>query len=92
MLIRLGWCPRGAHPYGKDGFPQSVLGGYRPWVQYRIMRQPRPVQFSAWTTWEAPDPAFWVLRGYAVVNADLRREQVLFGRVGSGRAWRNRRL
>ena len=67
-------CPviMSAHPYGKDGFPKPVFGGYRPSIQYRVMRQPRPVQFSAWTTWEAPDPAFWVPRGYAVVNADLR--------------------
>jgi hypothetical protein len=36
------------------------------------MRQPRPVRFSAWTTWESPDPAFWVPRGYVVINADLR--------------------
>jgi uncharacterized protein len=37
-----------------------------------LLRQPRPVAFSAWTSWEAPDPAFWVPRGYAVVNCDLR--------------------
>lgn len=61
-----------AHPYGKDALPRPFLGGYLPPVQYRVMRQPRPVRFSAWTTWEAPDPAFWVARGYAVVNADLR--------------------
>jgi putative CocE/NonD family hydrolase len=39
---------------------------------YRMLRQPRPVAFSGWTTWEAPDPGFWVPRGYAVVNCDLR--------------------
>ena len=27
---------------------------------------------SAWTGWEAPDPAYWVHRGYVVINADLR--------------------
>lgn len=61
-----------AHPYGKDAFPKPFLNGYLPPVQYRAMRQPRPVRFSAWTTWEAPDPAFWVPRGYVVINADLR--------------------
>jgi uncharacterized protein len=61
-----------AHPYGKDAFPRPWRGGYLPSVQYRMMRQPAPVRYSAWTTWEAPDPAFWVPRGYAVVNADLR--------------------
>lgn len=67
-------CPvlMSAHPYGKDNLPQPVRDGYRPSIQYRILRQPRPLSFSAWTTWEAPDPAFWVPRGYAVVNADLR--------------------
>ncbi|MGH3095632.1 MAG: CocE/NonD family hydrolase [Streptosporangiales bacterium] len=36
------------------------------------MPQSAPVRFSAWATWEAPDPAYWVPRGYVVVNADLR--------------------
>lgn len=61
-----------AHPYHKDGFPRPWRGGYLPVIQYRAMRQPVPVRYSAWTTWESPDPAFWVPRGYAVVNADLR--------------------
>jgi hypothetical protein len=30
------------------------------------------VTHSAWTGWEAPDPAYWVQRGYVVINADLR--------------------
>jgi putative CocE/NonD family hydrolase len=37
-----------------------------------MIRQPEPLTWSAWTTWEAPDPAYWVPRGYAVVNCDLR--------------------
>jgi predicted acyl esterase len=57
-----------AHPYGKDRLPAN---GRVP-GQYRMLRQPAPVAFSAWTSWEAPDPAFWVPRGYAVVNCDLR--------------------
>jgi uncharacterized protein len=57
-----------AHPYGKDRLPRPG----RPAAQYRMLRQPRPVAFSAWTSWEAPDPAFWVPQGYAVVNCDLR--------------------
>jgi uncharacterized protein len=61
-----------AHPYGKDRLPGRGLFGYRSPSQYRMIRQPEPVAFSAWTTWEAPDPAYWVPRGYAVVNCDLR--------------------
>lgn len=61
-----------AHPYGKDRLPGRGLFGYRPQSQYRLMRQPEPVALSAWTTWESPDPAHWVPRGYAVVNCDLR--------------------
>lgn len=62
-----------AHPYGKDNMPKrGLFGGYRPALQYRVLRQPAPVRFSAWTGWEAPDPAYWAARGYAVVNADLR--------------------
>ena len=61
-----------AHPYGKDNLPERGPLGYRPLPQYRMLRQPKSVSFSAWTSWEAPDPAYWVPRGYAVVNCDLR--------------------
>ena len=61
-----------AHPYGKDNLPINTRSGRSPSPQYRAFRQPQPVRFSAWTGWEAPDPAFWCSRGFAVVNADLR--------------------
>jgi uncharacterized protein len=62
-----------AHPYGKDNLPTPRRGGgFKPSIQYRIFRMPEPVTFSSWTSWEAPDPAHWVPRGYAVVNCDLR--------------------
>jgi putative CocE/NonD family hydrolase len=61
-----------AHPYGKDVLPRRTPFGYLPLKRYRFIRQPDPVAFSADTSWEAPDPGFWVPRGYAVVNVDLR--------------------
>jgi len=61
-----------AHPYGKDRLPKRGPLGYRPPPQYRWLRQPKPVTWSAWTSWETPDPAYWVPRGYVVVNCDLR--------------------
>ncbi len=62
-----------AHPYGKDRLPMAKRGGgFKLAMQYRILRMPEPVSFSAWTSWEAPDPAYWVPRGYAVINCDLR--------------------
>lgn len=62
-----------AHPYDKSTRPTSRRrGGYRIPFQYRVLSQDAPVSHSAWTSWEAPDPAFWVPRGYVVVNADLR--------------------
>jgi len=61
-----------AHPYGKDGMPKRTPFGYLPLARYRFMRQPERVAFSAYTTWEAPDPSYWVPRGYVVVNLDLR--------------------
>jgi hypothetical protein len=61
-----------AHPYGKDRIPARARNGRGTNVQFRMMPQPRQTEFSAWTSWEAPDPAVWVPRGYAVVNADLR--------------------
>ncbi|HEY5243437.1 MAG TPA: CocE/NonD family hydrolase [Polyangiaceae bacterium] len=61
-----------AHPYGKDVLPRRSPLGYLPLARYRFLRQPEPITFSAWTSWEAPDPSYWVPRGYAVVNVDLR--------------------
>lgn len=60
------------HPYGKDNLPKRRGNGWTFSIQYRILRQPRPVNFSALTGWEAPDPAWWTARGFAVVNADSR--------------------
>lgn len=40
--------------------------------QYRMLRQPKPLTFSALTGWEAPDPAWWTAQGFVVVNADSR--------------------
>ena len=65
-----------AHPYGKDALPKpGRRGGYRVSPQYRILRQPHALCFSAWTSWEAPDPAFWVprLRGRQLRSARRRQ-------------------
>ncbi|HZY77860.1 MAG TPA: CocE/NonD family hydrolase [Jatrophihabitantaceae bacterium] len=61
-----------AHPYGKDNVPHRE--GRRPRIplQYRMMRAPAPIRHSDLTSWEAPDPVWWVKQGYAVINADLR--------------------
>jgi predicted acyl esterase len=61
-----------AHSYNKDAAPAKPRSEHGVIFQYRLFPQPEPVQISAWTSWEAPDPAFWVPRGYVVVNADLR--------------------
>jgi predicted acyl esterase len=61
-----------AHPYRKDDISRRTWGRWSFSPQYRIMRQPSPVKFSALTTWEAPDPVWWLKHGYAVVNADVR--------------------
>ena len=61
-----------AHPYGKDNLPARRGRRWRVPVQYRILRQTGSVRFSSLTGWEAPDPAWWAARGYAVVNCDLR--------------------
>jgi predicted acyl esterase len=60
------------HPYGKDVLPKRRWRGWSLNLQYRIMNQSQPMGFSSLTGWEAPDPAWWVSRGYAVVNADAR--------------------
>ena len=61
-----------AHPYDKDAIGARAGNGRAVNFQYRLFPQPRPISISAWTSWEAPDPAFWVSRGYAVINVDLR--------------------
>jgi len=60
------------HPYGKDNLPKRRGRRWSYSFQYRILRQPDPVQFSELTGWEAPDPAWWVAQGFVVINADLR--------------------
>jgi predicted acyl esterase len=60
------------HPYGKDNLPTRRGNRWTFSMQYRMLRQPAPVSFSALTGWEAPDPAWWVAQGFVVVNADLR--------------------
>jgi hypothetical protein len=61
-----------AHPYGKDRMPRRGRRGWRVPAQFRMLSQSEPFSVSAITSWEAPDPAFWVPRGYTVVNLDLR--------------------
>ncbi len=61
-----------AHPYGKDNLPARRGNRWTYPMQYHMLRQPAPVTFSALTGWEAPDPAWWVAQGFAVVDADLR--------------------
>ncbi|BBZ42900.1 CocE/NonD family hydrolase [Mycobacterium parmense] len=60
------------HPYGKDKLPRRLGKRWTFSFQYRILRQPQPLTFSAYTGWEAPDPAWWTERGFSVVNADSR--------------------
>ncbi|WP_010219863.1 CocE/NonD family hydrolase [Sphingomonas sp. PAMC 26621] len=61
-----------AHPYGKDQIPAKTRSGRGLPFQARVLSQPRPIRYSEWTSWEAPDPVFWASNGYVVVNADLR--------------------
>ncbi|GAB3012817.1 CocE/NonD family hydrolase [Mycobacterium bourgelatii] len=60
------------HPYGKDNLPTRRRKRWTYSPQYRMLRQPKPLTFSALTGWEAPDPAWWLPHGFVVVNADLR--------------------
>jgi putative CocE/NonD family hydrolase len=61
-----------AHPYGKDAVPTRRRGKYSVNPQFRIMNQSAPVRISDQTSWEAPDPVWWVHQGYAVINLDTR--------------------
>jgi hypothetical protein len=61
-----------AHPYDNHLTPalgKTPFGG--PPLQYRLIPQVGKPVFSTLTSWEAPDPNFWVPNGYAVVNMNL---------------------
>ncbi|OBK46439.1 hydrolase [Mycobacterium gordonae] len=60
------------HPYGKDNLPRRRRNRWTFSPQFRALRQPGPLTFSALTGWEAPDPAWWTAQGFSVVNADSR--------------------
>lgn len=61
-----------AHPYGKDSVPKLKRGKWSLNPQFRIMNQSAPLRISDQTSWEAPDPVWWVQQGYAVINMDTR--------------------
>lgn len=61
-----------AHPYGKDDLPRRTRHGYRVNPQFRMLRQTDAIRISDETSWEAPDPDWWVPHGFAVVNLDVR--------------------
>jgi len=61
-----------AHPYDNHlipGLGKTPFGG--PPQQYRLIPQYGKPTFSKLTSWESPDPNFWVPAGYAVVNMNL---------------------
>lgn len=61
-----------AHPYDNHLLPalgRTPLGG--PPQQYRMIAQVGRPRFSTITSWESPDPNFWIPAGYAVVNLNL---------------------
>lgn len=69
------------HPYNKDNLPR---GRHLPF-QYRVIRQTNPIQISNETSWEAPDPDFWVQQDFIIVCADKRG----FGKSGGTQAMMN---
>lgn len=61
-----------AHPYDNHLLPalgKTPLKGVPQ--QYRLINQVGKPKFSTLTSWESPDPNFWVSHGYIVVNMNL---------------------
>jgi hypothetical protein len=56
----IGWTPYGKHQNGRPIFDANPGCG----VTQEMV--------SKYATFEGPDPAYWVPRGYAVINADIR--------------------
>ena len=56
----IAWTPYGKHQHGSgiyDANPSCEV---------------KPGMVSRYATFEGPDPVYWVARGYAIVNADIR--------------------
>ncbi|MEM9681030.1 MAG: CocE/NonD family hydrolase, partial [Bacteroidota bacterium] len=61
-----------AHPYDNHLVPalgKTPLNGVPQ--QYRLIGQASNPTFSSLTSWESPDPNFWVANGYIVVNMNM---------------------
>jgi len=69
LPVILGWSPYGKHNLSSRGFPQS--GVEEGWM-------------SPYTAFEAPDPAYWCRRGYAVVFPDPRGTWLSEGEMHHG--------
>ncbi len=57
-----------ATPYGKDILPDRRFMFFMRLAGVRFGK----LNCSRWTGFEAPDPIYWVRRGYAVAQADVR--------------------
>ncbi|NDC64531.1 MAG: CocE/NonD family hydrolase, partial [Planctomycetia bacterium] len=60
------------HPYDNHLLPalgKTPLGG--PPQQYRLIPQEGRPRFSTITSWESPDPNFWIPAGYTLVNLNM---------------------
>ncbi|MEM6724284.1 MAG: CocE/NonD family hydrolase, partial [Bacteroidota bacterium] len=51
---------------GPDQYPPPLKAAYLDEHKFET------IKVSPWTMWEAPDPAFWLSNGYAVVQVDSR--------------------
>src|SRR5689334_15122422 len=61
-----------AHPYDNQLIPALGKTPFRgPPPHYRVIPQVGRPRFSTLTSWESPDPNFWVPAGYAVANLNL---------------------
>jgi len=61
-----------AHPYNNNLTPALKNTPFNgPPQQYRMIPQAGKPVFSKQTSWESPDPNFWVPEGYAIVNMNL---------------------
>jgi putative CocE/NonD family hydrolase len=61
-----------AHPYNNHLTPALKKTPFNgPPQQYRLIPQAGKPVFSELTSWESPDPNFWVPKGYAIVNMNL---------------------